>query len=54
MFNQIKDNSKDLQARYEALKKQREAQNKAQEAQARLSTESSQNLPKESTKKRGK
>ena len=53
MFIQIKDNSKYLQTRYEVLKKQREAQIKAEIEDAK-NTESSQNLPKESTKKRGK
>ena len=50
MFNQIKDNSKELQERYKAIKERQEAQDKAlQETQKQ-----DKDLPKETTKKRGK
>lgn len=50
MFNQIKDNSKELQERYKAIKDRQESQIKAeQEAQKQT-----QDLPKETIKKRGK
>ena len=48
MFNQIKDNSKELQERYKAIKDRQQIKAE-QEAQKQK-----QDLPKETTKKRGK
>ena len=50
MFNQVKDNSKELQERYKAIKERKESQIKIETESQRQT----QDLPKETTKKRGK